>query len=125
VDVSVPVALDRLRDEIAGFGSAPYLLTVSGDGRPHCVAVAIEWQGDELAMGAGNRTRANAMARRSVSLLWPANGPGGYSLIVDGTVTSSGRGGDVDDVVTVQPTGAVLHRPAALGGSGCAPVLGN
>ncbi len=120
--MSVPVALDRLRDEIAGFSSAPYLLTVSGDGRPHCVSVAIEWRGDELAMGAGNRTRANATTRRSVSLLWPANGPGGYSLIVDGTVTSSGGDG-VDDVVIVQPTGAVLHRPAAGGGSDCAPVL--
>ena len=38
--MSIPVTLDRLRDEIAGFAStATYLLTVSDDGRPHSVAV--------------------------------------------------------------------------------------
>ncbi len=121
--MSIPVSLERLRAEIRGFEAAPYLLTVSEDGRPHCVSVAIDWQGDDIVVGAGNRTTANAAARRSVSLLWAPKSPGDYSLIVDGTVTSTSGTGDGDNLVTVQPTGAVLHRPATGGGSDCAPVL--
>jgi Pyridoxamine 5'-phosphate oxidase len=121
--MSIPVSLERLRDEIRGFGAAPYLLTVSDDGRPHCVSVAIDWQGDDIVIGAGNRTTANAAARPSVSLLWAPKSSGGYSLIVDGTVTSTSGSGDGDNRVTMQPTGAVLHRPATDGGSDCEPVL--
>jgi hypothetical protein len=122
--VSVPVSLDRLREEISGFESEPYLLTVSDDERPHCVSAVIAWQGDAIVIGAGNRTAANASSRPSVSLLWPPNEPGGYSLIVDGTVTSASGAGAGGNVVVVEPTGAVLHRSAAGGGADCAPVLG-
>ena len=88
--MSIPVTLDRLRDEIAGFAStATYLLTVSGDGRPHSVAVVPEWHGDELVMAAGKPVGRNAAARPSVSLVWAPGEAGGYSLIVDATVTAT------------------------------------
>jgi hypothetical protein len=68
-----------------------------------------------------------------VSLLWPPNDPDGYSLIVDATVTATaGTGeGEGDNVVRLQPTRAVLHRPAPEGatlapgcGADCIPLTG-
>ncbi len=128
--MSIPVALDELRAAIEGRAASPYLLTVSDDQRPHSVSVALGWDGDELIMGVGNRTMANASSRPEVALLWPPDEPGGYSLIVDGTVSGTSGAGDGDNVVRVQPTRAVLHRPAAPDadtgacGSDCVPLLG-
>jgi hypothetical protein len=107
--MSIPVAIERLRTETLRFALAPYLLTVSDDARPHAVAVAAAWEGDALAIEVGKRSVANAAARPSVSLLWPPSEPGGYSLIVDGTASCAGGEGRI----TVTPTRAVLHRPAA------------
>jgi hypothetical protein len=107
--VSVPVSLDRLRDEVEVFGASAYALTTGTDGRPHAVLAAVEWHGARLAFPAGERTAANAGERPGVALLWPPAEPGGYSLIVDGNaVVADGR-------LLVEPTKAVLHRPARPG----------
>ena len=128
--MSISVELDGLRDAIADTDRAPYLLTVADDGRPHSVAVACEWRGDELSIAVGNRTLANARARELVSLLWAPREPGGYSLIVDATVTSTRGSGAGDNDLIVRPTRAVLHRPAAptgaeagACGADCVPLL--
>ena len=107
--MSIPIALEQLRNETRRFALAPYLLTVSDDARPHAVAVAAAWEGDALVMEVGKRSASNSGVRPEVSLLWPPNEPGGYSLIVDGTAASTGG----DARITVMPTRAVLHRPAA------------
>jgi len=107
--MSVPVALEQLQNETRRFALAPYLLTVGDDARPHAVAVAPTWQGSALAIDVGKRSAGNALARPQVSLLWPPNEPGGYSLIVDGTAARAGG----EARITVTPTRAVLHRPAA------------
>ena len=128
--MSIPVGLDRLRAEIENFKFDPYLLTVSDDDCPHCTAVVVSWTDDELLMAAGNRTLANAPARPSISLLWSPATRGGFSLIVDATVTATRGTGRGDNSITARPTRAVLHRPAtpsehdlAAGGSDCAPVF--
>lgn len=128
--VSIPVSLDRLRAEVQHFQVGAYLLTVSDDASPHCVAVVVSWIDDELVMESGNRTKANAAARPSVSLLWPPTVSDGYSLIVDATVTATRGTGQGDNTITVRPTRAVLHRPAALDdadpsacGSDCVPLF--
>ena len=106
--MSIPVSLDGLRAAIAERGAGAYLLTVSDDGSPHAVHVAVQWDGDVLAADVGRRTAANAGARRSVSLLFPLRADGDYSLIVDGTASvAAGR-------VVVTPTKAILHRPAPV-----------
>jgi hypothetical protein len=105
--MSVTVALDRVREAIHETDRAPYLLTVSEDGRPHSVAVAPAWDDTELVMTVGARTLANARRHNLVTLLWPPKHPDGYSLIVDASVT-----GTSGDTVRAQPTRAVLHRPA-------------
>jgi hypothetical protein len=109
--VSVPVAIEQLRDQTDSFGPAPYLLTVSDDGNPHAVSVTVAWSGDTLVASVGKRTAANAGRSGSVSLLWPPYEAGGYSLIVDGEATASGGDdGGEGQSVAVHPTRAVLHR---------------
>jgi hypothetical protein len=112
--VSIGVELERLRDEVERFGPAPYLLTVSDDGRPHATAVTVRWDGDTLVAGVGRRSAANAVERPDVSLLWPPVEGGGFSLIVDGRATVSG------EEVAVTAEHAILHRQRADGpGSDC------
>lgn len=144
--MSVMVPLDDLREQLDRRANRAYLLTVSDDGRPHCVAVHVGWQEDDLRVGTGRTSARNAAARRQVTLLAPplsssaasaagAGGPAGrpaehgdYSLIVDGevTVTHSPDDGAGGDEVTVRPTHAVLHRPAVAPDGGpahdCVPV---
>lgn len=127
--MSVTVPLAALEDELAQRGRVAYLLTVSDDGRPHCVAVDVECRGDELVVRTGNTSARNASARPGVTLLAPpvahvpeqpgggdaeVRGGWGYSLIVDGDVVA---GSDTEPtaapVVTIRPTHAVLHRPAS------------
>jgi hypothetical protein len=109
--MSVPVGIESLRAEVTRFGTAPYLLTVAADGRPHSVSVSVAWEGDELVAKCGSRTLANVAARPLVSLLWAPAEAGGYSLIVDGDGAVRGEGDDARAVI--RPTKGVMHRPAA------------
>ncbi len=121
--MSIPVPVDRLRAALAERAPAAYLLTVSADGGPHAVHVAVRWHHDDLIADVGKRSAANAAARPSVSLLYPLRTDGDYSLIVDGTaVVEDGR-------VRITPTKAVLHRsatvpdPASTCAADCVPLL--
>lgn len=111
--MSVSVALDELHDAIGRQASVAFLLTVSPDGRPHSVELAVSWEEPgRLVFRPGNRTVANAQDRPLVSVLWPPTEVGGYSLIVDGTAMAATGSGDGDNRLVVQPTRAVLHRTA-------------
>jgi hypothetical protein len=113
--MSLPVPIDKLREEMGRFGPA-FLLTVTDDARPHAVAVAPEWDGDRLRVSAGRTSRRTAGDRADVTLLWPGPGTGAFSLIVDAVATVD----DSAETVTLTPTRAVLHRPAPGGtGSDC------
>src|SRR5262245_3777161 len=125
--MSTPVAIERLRNETLRFTFAPYLITVTDDAHPHAVAVDVTWERDTLAMNVGKRSARNSSAHPLVSLLWPPNEPGGYSLIVDGTAAFTNGG----DRIAVTPTRAVLHRPATSPDAtkpgctaDCDPILG-
>jgi hypothetical protein len=129
--VSIGVDLEQLRATIDTLTRAPYLLTVSDDGRAHSVAVAWQWHEHEIDCAVGNRTLANARSRPEVSLLWAPDDADGYSLIVDATVTATAGSGVGDNVVRLEPTRAVLHRPAPDGaalkdgcGADCVPLTG-
>jgi hypothetical protein len=119
--VSIAVGLEELRTRVDEFTTDAYVLTVGDDGRAHSVAVSVRWEGDDLVVSAGGTTRRNATARPLVSLLWPPANRGAFSLIVDATAT---RVDDDAEVVVLEPTRAVLHRPAPSGtGSDCRTVL--
>ncbi len=118
--MTIPVELAGLQERIEEFGPRGYLLTVGPDGRPHSVGVGVRWVDNLLATAPGNATLANAAARPLVALLWPPFAPGGYSLIVDAEVVTAIGAGQGDNLVTLRPTKAVLHRPAedlAAGGA--------
>jgi len=104
--MSVKVDLDQLADALADFTFA-YLITVGDDYRAHTVAVAPVLSDGLIDVGSvGNTTRKNVGQHDGVTLVWPPSQPGGYTLILDG------RGRPTDDALTVEPTRAVLHRPA-------------
>jgi hypothetical protein len=126
--MSIEVELEALHEASTAHHRAPYFLTVGDDGRPHSVAVDWRWHDDELELSVGNRTLAYARVRPLVSLVWPSEELGGYSLIVDGDVVHAAGEGAGDNVVRVRPTRAVLHRPASgesdsACGADCAPIL--
>jgi len=104
--MSIKVDLDQLADALADFTFA-YLITVGDDYRAHTVAVQPVLSDGAIDVGSiGNTTRKNVGQHDGVTLVWPPSQPGGYTLIVDG------RGRSTDDALTVEPTRAVLHRPA-------------
>ena len=125
--MSLAVPIEQLRAAIAERGGAAYLLTVSGDGRPHAVHVAVRWDGDVLIADVGKRSAANAAERSIVSLLYPIRAADDYSLIIDATAAVASN----DDAprLRITPTKAVLHRPAAAPDlssscdSDCVPLL--
>ncbi|GJF09079.1 hypothetical protein NGTWS0302_27870 [Mycolicibacterium cyprinidarum] len=121
--MSLKVDLDQLAAALANHAFA-YLVTVSDDYRAHTVAVDAELVDGSLSVDSvGTRTRTNARSHADVTLVWPPREPGGYTLIVDGVANVA------DDGLTVEPTGAVLHRsatptsPTASGwGDDCVPL---
>jgi len=101
--MSVPVEIERLRQQITASGSAVFLISVSDGERPHVVSADVRWDGDRLVVEVGGRTASNAAAHPAVTLLWPAAGQD-YSLLVDGPATVEGS------TLSLEPTSAVLHR---------------
>lgn len=104
--MSTPVALSDLAQTISRFQFA-YLLTTGDDARCHVLAVTPEVEGASLTVrGLGRRTAHNLAVRPDVTLLWPPGAVDEYSLIVDGRAAIEGTS------AIVEPTRAVLHRPA-------------
>jgi hypothetical protein len=114
--MSIPVQLDEVREVASGQAPFAYLLTVTDDATAHVVAIVPAIGAGEIVCEAGRTSCRNAVARTSVSLLWPPATPDDYSLIVDGDASVDGS------TVRITPTRAVRHRPAVGGGNDCAPV---
>lgn len=123
--MSINVGLDELRSALEQFGSG-YLLTTS-DGKVKVVTVDPESTDDALRLeDPGQGSRANLESNPSVTLVFPPLEARGYTLLVDGTATVH------DSTVLVNPSNAVLHRPARHAdgppppdgcGEDCVPVL--
>ena len=106
--MSVPVELSELAGRIDEMPKVVHVVTVNGDGSPHVVSTVSRWEGEELVVGSGDRTLANAGARPVVCLLWPAPPGEAYSLIVDGVARPLTGEGPAE--LAISPTRAVLHR---------------
>lgn len=113
--------LARLRYEAETRGTTPYLITVTGDLRPHCSVVRPEWDPTTgLIVAAPSKWGGSEEAGlRDVTLLWPPADGDGYTLIADGTATPLGPPSQLQLCIT--PTRVVLHRPdrAERPGSPC------
>jgi hypothetical protein len=122
--MSIQVELDKVREQVAACRSCAYLLTVTGDGRPHAVSLQPECEGDELILRPGARTTANAERSPEVSLLWPVSGRDGFASFVNGRAEV--RIGADSTTVAVKPTSAVLHKTpeAADDEPGCVRIAG-
>ena len=106
---SIDGQLESVGQVVAERGPGAYVVTVSGDQRPHAVYVPVTWTGRALVAEVGATTAANAAARPGVSLLYPPRRDGDYSFVVDGTAAVESIPGANRLVVT--PTRAVFHRP--------------
>lgn len=119
--MSEKVELGQLGNRLQDFDVA-YLVTVGDDGRVHVLSVWPELGAAGLVVdGCGRHSQENATTHPDVTLVWPPAQSGGYSLIVDGSATVDG------ETITVAPTKAILHRPAAgpdgrRAGSDCADI---
>jgi hypothetical protein len=105
--VSITVDLAELHAEVSRFGASAFLVTTSTGGSPHVSSVLVTFERDNLAMGVGHRTRANATEHPAVTLVWPAGVNGDYCLIVDAAAQLPPA-----ETLLVRPTSAVLHRLA-------------
>lgn len=104
--MSVKVDLDKLADALSDY-SFGYLITVGDDFRAHTVAVRPAFADGVFDVGAvGKHTRANVAQHADITLIWPPQQDGGYTLIVDG------RGRLSDGILQIDPSRAVLHRSA-------------
>jgi hypothetical protein len=103
--MSIEVALADLATTLERYPWA-LLVTVGDDQRPRVLAVPTRYGDGAFAIDAGRSARANATARPDVTLVFPPASGAEYSLIVDGRATVC------DDAISVEPTWAVLHRPA-------------
>ena len=111
------VDFERLADALTRYRHA-YLVTVDDDYRVHTVDVEPHLAGQVLEVGVvAGTTRRNVENRTAVTLLWPPDEYGGYSLIVDGsTQLVDSDGADGTAALRVTPTRALLHRKAEPGG---------
>ena len=104
--------LVRLREAARTFTSTPYLVTVTAELRPHCSVVHPDWDqvsGRPVVAAPSSWAECERMGHTAVTLLWPPTEIDGYSLIVDGTATTTAQGSEQRLVIT--PSRAVLHRP--------------
>ena len=101
---SIVEALDQ-------YGNRPYLLTVGEDG-PHTSHTRVALAGGGLTCPLSKSAAGNVRARPAVSFLWPAIEPGGYAIIMNGTVRHVDDGG-AEPVASIDLSKAVFHRPGA------------
>ena len=69
------------------------------------------WEASRLVVDVGEGTARNAEQHSSVTLCYPPLDADGYSLIVDG-IAEVGELLDGAVRISIDPSGAVLHRPA-------------
>lgn len=103
--MSIPVALDELSTTLAGYPWG-YFVTVDDQQVAHSLAVPTDFRDGTLHLAAGRGTRANALERPEVTMVFPGVDGRAYSLILDGRAELG------DEGLVFVPTSAVLHRPA-------------
>jgi hypothetical protein len=107
--MSVAVSIDELHEHAAAFGERALLITTNEDGRPHVTSVVARVGQRYVTVGGGRQTRANALVRPHVTLVWPGEADDSYCLIVDGVADTPD---DTSEMIAIEPMSAILHRLA-------------
>ena len=107
--MSVPVSLSDVPGVIDTAGQA-FLVTLLDDGRAHVAGVSCSTTNGIVRVSCGKRSKANAAARPSVTMLFPAPRADGFVLLVDGDAMAD-IGADGQTLI-ITPTSAVLHKPS-------------
>ncbi len=120
--MSIKVEVTELAAELERYGNAPFVMTSSGEGRPHIIQLLVRLDDGKILARPGRSCSRNIAVQPELSLLWPAFAEGEYSLIVDGVAELVGGGsvevsdaqsGDSDRIqMIITPTSGILHRPA-------------
>lgn len=115
--MSHQVAPENLADTAEPYGLTPFLLYAGNDGSArinHVVVESIDSTSSRTVVrcrGFGRGLVRRVDADAPLSLLWPATTAGTFSLIADGAGTVEA------DVLSIEISGAVLHRPAPVDGA--------
>jgi hypothetical protein len=116
-DACVPhqAEFEDVRRLIGEFGPRATLVTVGESLRPHIVTAMIAIDGDRLITDVGSRTRANAIDRPDLTLVWNPKGDREYQLILDGTAEHVGDPNERQvSTLRIEVEGGILHRLAGL-----------
>ena len=104
--MSIPVRIENLAQALAEYGTG-YLLT-NRAGRTKVVTVEPVVSGHRILVhGVGHGSSTNLAENPQCTLMFPPAERHGYTLLIDGTGTV------VQGMLTMEPTTAVRHRPAA------------
>lgn len=105
--MSVKVSPAELAEKANEYGDSAFVVTTKADGTSHITHQLVEVADGVVRCPAGKGTLAAVAERPAVVLLWPPTSSDGWSLIADGIATVQEGG------LSIEVTGAVLHRPAA------------
>ncbi len=112
--MSIKVEVTELAAELERYGNAPFVMTSSGEGRPHIIQLLVRLVDGKILARPGRSCSRNIAVQPELSLLWPAFAEGEYSLIVDGVaelVDGDSAAGEAPQM-TITPKSGILHRPA-------------
>ena len=119
--------MTSIGEAIDQYGDRPYLLTVGEDG-PHTSHTRVALGDGVLTCPLSKSAAHNVRVRPVVSFLWPPMQPGGYAIIVNGTVRQVEQG-EPEPTASIELSKAVFHRPGEPqpGGAGactsdCRPI---
>ncbi len=112
--MSIKVEVTELAAELERYGNAPFVMTSSGEGRPHIIQLLVRLVDGKILTRPGRSCSRNIAVQPELSLLWPAFVEGEYSLIVDGVAELVGHDAAADEPIQmiITPTSGILHRPA-------------
>jgi hypothetical protein len=107
------VAINEVVSQLATYGSAPFLVTVSADGAPKLVHVAVVWNAEtatfQCTPGKGTLENILRTGGGLATLVFPGPDTATQSWLVD--VTSQVDPDNPDTALLAYSSG-VLHRPA-------------
>lgn len=110
--MSIPVAAKDILKTINEYGSSTYLISATADNHPHVANLTFTIDKNDLILTVGKRGTKNLENCPQITMLWPPNELGGYSLIIDGMASKQEDLDGSGSVWKISFDSGILHRPA-------------